>query len=117
MMVTPETRRWRPIRPNEISRGPYSCYYGAPIYFSGQWAVTEAVNVLEHHPRAGERVKPWLMKILRAVDVQGLRALWLMPGHELPDNLRGFTRQIGAPVMWLYAYWRGRAAGIIGASE
>jgi len=36
-----------------------------------------------------------------------------MPGHELPTNLIGFSKQIGAPVMWLYAYWSARAAGII----
>jgi len=113
MMVTPETRRWRPIRPNDVKRGPYSCYYGAPIYFSGQWAASEAVNVLEHHPNATARVKPWLLKILHGVDFQGLRSLWVMPGHELPTNLIGFSKQIGAPVMWLYAYWSARAAGII----
>lgn len=118
MMVTPETRRWRPIRPNEIERGPYSCYYGAPIYFSGQWAMMDAVSVLEHQPALAPRVRPWLDVLLHKVDYEGLRSLWLMPGHELPVNLRGFVRQIGAPVMWLYAYWSARAKGLLsGQSE
>jgi hypothetical protein len=113
MMVKPETRQWRPIRPKEIERGPYSCYYGAPILFSGQWVASEAVNVLEHHPNLSDRVKPMLMKLLEKTDREGLRAMWVLPGHELPENLRGFTKQIGAPVMWLYAYWRARANGLI----
>lgn len=117
MMVTPETRRWRPIRPGEIERGPYSCFWGAPVYFSGQWAAPIAENVLENCPDLGQRVAPWLRKLLGATDVQGLHAISLMPGHELPRNLRGMSRELNAPVLWLYAYWRARANGLLGADE
>jgi hypothetical protein len=87
MMVTPETRRWRTINRNEIERGPYSCFWGAPALFSGQWAAPIAENVIEQCPAMADRVRPWLLELLEKTDQPGLRALWAMPGHELPRNL------------------------------
>jgi hypothetical protein len=117
MMVTPETRKWRPIRPGEIERGPYSCFWGAPVYFSGQWAAPIAVNLLENCPGMTDRVRPWLIKLLGKCDREGLRAIRLMSGYELPKNLTAMSKQLGAPVLWLYAYWRARANGLLSKME
>lgn len=117
MMVTPETRKWRPIKPGEIERGPYSCFWGAPVLFSGQWAAPIAMNLLEQCPEVNQRVAPWLVKLLSKTDREALHAIHLMPGHELPRNLKGMSKQLGAPVMWIYAYWRARANGLLSPNE
>lgn len=115
MMVRPETRKWRSIRPGETERGPYSCFWAAPVYFSGQWAAPIAENVLEQCPDLAPRVEPWLVKLLKTTDRTALSAITLMPGHEMPRNLRGMSHQLGAPALWIYAYWRARANGLLSA--
>jgi hypothetical protein len=115
MFVTPETRKWRMIRPDEVKalRGPYSCWWGAPVLFSGQWAATIPVNILEHAPEMADRLRPALIKLLDRTDRSRLNWCWPIEGYELPANIRPGTYTTLPPVMWLYAYWRARAAGLL----
>jgi hypothetical protein len=117
LFVTPETRRWREIRPDEVEelRGPYSCWWGAPVLFSGQWAATIPVSILEHAPEMRARLLPPLLNILEKTDREHLKWCWTMDGFKHPKNIRVGKHAILPPVMWLYAYWRARAMGLINA--
>lgn len=118
MMVTPETRKWRPIEQGDVAalRGPYSCWYGAPVLFSGLWAASIPVNILEHAPEMRGRLMPHLLNILEKTDYESLRWCWPMEGFELPSNIRIGNRSLFPPLMWLYAYWRARAIGLLEAA-
>lgn len=114
MMVRPETRRWRPMQAGEIERGPYSCWWGAPVLFSGQWAATVPVSVFEHCPEMAEVLRPVLLNVLRQTTENDL-AFCMPDGPDgvVPANLKpGLITKL-PPVMWLDAYWRAKATGLI----
>ena len=113
MMVTPETRVWRPMRPGEIKRGPYSCWWGAPVLFSGQAAAPAVAHIAEACPALRERAIPWLHRLLEATTRDRLHWCGAMPGSELPENLNALSHELYSPCAWLYAYWRARAAGLV----
>lgn len=114
MMVRPETRRWRPMSSGEIERGPYSCWWGAPVLFSGQWAATVPVSVAEHCPDMADGLRAVLLDLLRKTDEDGLAFCYAMDeSTPVPANVApGLVCKL-PPVMWLDAYWRGRANGMI----
>ncbi len=114
MMVRPETRQWRPMKPGEVERGPYSCWWGAPVLFSGQWAATVPVSVAEHCPDLADTLRPVLLDVLSKTDEDSLAFCYPVDdATPVPANVRpGLITKL-PPVMWLDAYWRGRAIGLI----
>ncbi len=115
-MVTLATRHWRDVEPGEIERGPYSCWWGAPVIFSGQWFATMPVQMARWWPQRRDEMRQILLRVLHAVkEPNDLAWCWPQEGAEnmIPANIRPGLFTLMPPIFWLHAYWEGRATGLL----